>query len=93
MKSAAFVQSVDGVEVERHDRFDASYQPFLMEELVSLEDNLSNQVKVKILRDTGANLSFIMTDVLPCPEQTFCGSHALVRGIEMSTVNVPLHRI
>lgn len=92
-KSVAFVETVDVAKVERCDKFDASYQPFLMEGLVSVDDKLTNQVKVTMLRDTGAMQSFIVANALPCPEQTFCGSHVLVRGIEMSTVKVPLHKI
>lgn len=92
-KTVAFVKTVDVAKVERCDKFDASYQPFLMEGLVSVDDKLTNLVKVTMLRDTGAMQSFIRTDALPCPEQTFCGSHVLVRGIEMSTVKVPLHEI
>lgn len=49
-KSVAFVKIVD---VESHEKLDASCQHFLMEGLVSVDDKLTNQVKVTILRDTG----------------------------------------
>ncbi len=88
-KNIAFVKTVDIIDAESCEKLDASYQPFLTEGLVSVDDTLTNQVKVTMLRDTGAQQSFIMTDALPGPEKTFCGSHVLVRGIEMGTVKVP----
>ncbi len=53
-KSVAFVKTVDIVDVESHEKLDASCQHFLMEGLVSVDDKLTNQVKVNMLRDTGA---------------------------------------
>ncbi len=79
-QNVAFVKTVDIIVPESCEKLDASYQPFLTEGLVSVDDKLTNQVKVTMLRDTGAQQSFIMTDALPGPERTFCGSHVLVRA-------------
>ncbi len=48
---------------------------------------------VRILRDTGAALSFILADVLPFSSQSSCNSDVLVQGIELGVVRVPLHVI
>lgn len=40
-------------------------------------------VPVRIIRDTGAALSFILEEVLPLSEQTATGSAALICGFEM----------
>lgn len=48
---------------------------------------------VKILRDTGANQSFILDSVLPFSFVTDTGNSVLIKGIGLNTINVPLHRI
>lgn len=92
-KSAGFVKLVAPVDTDRSDQPDSSYAPFLLEGAVSVTGNSAEQIRVKMLRDTGAMQSFICADVLPFSEQTFCGSHVLVQGIEMGLVQVPLHQI
>ncbi|XP_073768826.1 uncharacterized protein [Danio rerio] len=89
-KSVAFVKPVS---VESRETCDVAYQPFLLEGLISNDDKPENQIRVKMLRDTGAGYSFITADVLSSLENTFCGSYVLVRGIEMSTIKVPVHQI
>lgn len=61
-----------------------------MEGLISVTGKSTEQVKFKMLRDTGAIQSFIVAEVLPFSEQTFCGSNVLVQGIEMGLVKVLL---
>ncbi len=92
-KSVAFVKTVDRTDYENCDALDVSYQPFLMEGFVSVSEHSPDPVRVTMLRDTGATQSFIVADALPFSERTFCGSHVLVRGLEMSTMKVPLHQI
>uniref|UniRef100_A0A3B1J0P6 Gypsy retrotransposon integrase-like protein 1 n=1 Tax=Astyanax mexicanus TaxID=7994 RepID=A0A3B1J0P6_ASTMX len=70
---------------------DPSYQPFITQGTVSLQGDEQIQYPVSILRDTGATQSFILADVLPLSDQTFCGSYVLCRGIAMQYVKVPLH--
>lgn len=45
---------------ELGDELDVGYQPFIMEGLVSVSDQSLDQVKVTVLRDTGAMQSFIV---------------------------------
>ncbi|XP_026119724.1 uncharacterized protein LOC113098887 [Carassius auratus] len=92
-KSVAFVKTVERTDCESRDDLGFSYQPFLMEGFVSVSEQPLDQVKVTMLRDTGAMQSFIVADTLPFSELTFCGSHVLVRGLEMSTMKVPLHQL
>ncbi len=61
-KNVAFVKTVDVIDAESCEKLDASYQPFLTEGLVSVVDKITNQLKITMLRDTGAQQSFIMTD-------------------------------
>ena len=51
------------------------------------------RVPVRVLRDTGASESFIVQSVLPFNADSDTGSCILIRGIEMQTISVPLHRI
>ncbi len=71
-KIVAFVKTVEVVDAVSCEKLDASYQPFLTEGLVSVDDKLTNQVKVAMLHYTGAQQSFITADTLPDPEKTFC---------------------
>lgn len=75
------------------EEIDMKFMPFLMKGFISLNGDRDSQQEVNILRDTGAALSFVVSDVLPLSEQTSCGSHVLIQRIEMGTVKVPLHRI
>ena len=59
---------------------------------VSLPDG-HGSVPVRILRDTGAAQSFMLSGVLPLSDNTYTGTHVLVRGFEMTPVQVPLHRV
>ncbi len=91
-KSVGFVKTVDAEKLES-DKPDCSYEPFLMEGLISVSGKPTEQVSVKMLRDTGTTQSFIVAGVLPFSEQTSCGSNVLVQGIEMGIVKVPLHQV
>ncbi len=94
-KSVGFVKAID-VDVdnaERDGRLDSSYEPFLMEGFISFTGEFTDQVKVKMLRDTGTTQSFVVAGVLPFSEQTSCGSNVLVQGIAMGLVKVPLHQV
>ncbi len=64
-----------------------------MEGLVSVSGKPTEQVRVKMLRDTGTTQSFVVAGALPFSEQISCGSNVLVQGIEMGIVKVPLHQV
>ncbi len=70
---------------------DLVYAPFVSVGSVSCTGKTEDQREIKILRDTGAAQSVILTDVLPWSEQTYCGSHILLCGIEANPISVPLH--
>ena len=69
----------------------ADYSLFITIGSVSLPGQRS--VPVHILRDTGAAQSILLEGVVPLSARTATGSHALVRGIEMGFLKVPLHRV
>ena len=75
------------------DNLEPCYKPFMLDGLVSLSANALNQCPVRILRDTGAAQSFILSEVLPFSNDSLSGSSVLVQGIEMGFVSVPLHEI
>lgn len=93
-KSVGFVKAVKPtVIVPREEKIDDSYRPFILKGLISLTGNREDQKEIRMLRDTGAMQSFIVADRLPFSEDTFCGSSVIIQGIEMSCINVPLHRL
>ncbi|XP_067230426.1 uncharacterized protein [Chanodichthys erythropterus] len=92
-KSVGFVKAVDVANVERDGRPDSSYEPFLTEGFISITGKSTEQVRIKMLRDTGTTHSFVVAGVLPFSEQTFCGSNVLVQGIEIGLLKVPLHQV
>ncbi len=72
-KSVGFVKTVDAEKLESY-KPDCSYKPFLMEGFISVPGKPTDQVKVKMLRDTGTTQSFVVAGILPFSEQTSCGS-------------------
>ncbi|KAK0153807.1 hypothetical protein N1851_004120 [Merluccius polli] len=69
-----------------------AYKPFVRIGYVSLPGSV-NLTPVRILRDTGASQSMIIEGVLPLSQETALGSSVLVRGIGMTFIPVPLHKI
>ena len=69
------------------------YEPFLSDGFVSLNSESALSTPIKILRDTGASQSLILTDTLPLSEETSTGTSVLIQGVECGFVNVPLHNI
>ncbi|XP_072046476.1 uncharacterized protein [Amphiura filiformis] len=67
------------------------FEPFMLEGLVSLDDKDSPQA-IKIVRDTCCARSMILEGTLPFSEDSQVG-HALIRGVGMEVLSVPLHRI
>lgn len=70
---------------------ESSYAPFLSSGSVSLSGNDDTYVSVRILRDTGATQSVILSSVLPWSDDSYCGYSVLLQGIEMGHVPAPLH--
>ncbi|XP_067281212.1 uncharacterized protein [Pseudorasbora parva] len=77
--------------VEVGDHY-TEYAPFITTGIVSLPGREEN-VSVQILRDTGAAQSFLLEGILPLSGQTATGEDVLIRGIEMTFLKVPLHRV
>ena len=60
---------------------------------VSLNSDYAQSTSIKILRDTGASQSLILSDTLPFSEKTSSGTSVLIQGVECGFVNVLLHNI
>lgn len=69
-----------------------SYLPFITEGCVSLVGG-GEQVRIKILRDTGAVDSFILAAALPFSDKSSLGSCIPVVGMGMCVLEVPQHKI
>ncbi|KAK0141027.1 Retrovirus-related Pol polyprotein from transposon opus [Merluccius polli] len=67
------------------------YEPFVRLGYVSLPG--SNKQPVRILCDTGASQSMMLEGILPLSDKNALGSNVLVRGIGMTFIPVPLHKI
>uniref|UniRef100_A0A669CU45 Gypsy retrotransposon integrase-like protein 1 n=1 Tax=Oreochromis niloticus TaxID=8128 RepID=A0A669CU45_ORENI len=96
-KSVGFVRSMSAStspdnEV-RSDSLDDSYRPFVLEGFVSLNGKEEDRVPITILRDTGAAQTLILRGILPFSDVSFCGSDALVWGVKMDVLRVPLHNV
>ncbi|CAI5678278.1 unnamed protein product [Oreochromis niloticus] len=96
-KSVGFVRSMSAStspdnEV-RSDSLDDSYRPFVSEGFVSLNGKEEDRVPITILRDTGAAQTLILRGILPFSDFSFCGSDALVWGVKMDVLRVPLHKV
>ena len=76
-KSVGFIQSTPSVfpvvPVEREDKVEDSFRPFIFNGSVSLTGRDEDQVPITILYDTGANQSLLLRDVLPFTPSSYCG--------------------
>jgi len=72
---------------------DECFKPFIFKGTVSLTGRPENERTVTILRDTGGSQSLILPNVLTFDEGTACDTSTIVRGVGMSFVPAPLHRI
>ena len=70
------------------------FEPFIHEGLVSLSSDMSDPTPIKILRDTGASQSLLLSDTLSFSEESSVGASVLIRGINCSEYSpVPLHTV
>ena len=70
------------------------FDSFVHDGFVSLSNDKSKAVPVRILRDTGASQSLLLGNTLPFSETSFTGSNALIKGINCDDfASVPLHRV
>lgn len=69
------------------------FKPFIFGGVVSLFGKLNSKKTIRILRDTGAAQSFLLTDVLPLSNASFTGSYSVAQGIDMSFIMVSLHHV
>ena len=70
------------------------FEPFIHEGSVSLSSDMSDPTSIKILRDTGASQSLLLSDTLLFSEESSVCASVLIRGINCSEYSpVPLHTV
>ena len=70
------------------------FEPFIHEGSVSLSSDMSDSKQIKILRDTGASQSLLLSNTLLFSEKSSVGASVLIRGINCSEYSpVPLHTV
>lgn len=69
------------------------FQPFIHDGSVSLSRDMTDSVPIKILRDTGASQSLLLSDTLLFSEKSSTGASVLIRGISSEYTPVPLHTV
>ena len=69
------------------------FKPFISEGSISLPGDQSSLRPIKILRDTGASQSLLLEGILPLSESTYTGRNILLRGVELGSIEVPLHQV
>ena len=62
-------------------------------DLLLLRVGQLEKMPIKVLCDTGATQSFILDNVRPFSSESFTGNSVLLQGIELGTVQAPLHKI
>ncbi|CAI5677731.1 unnamed protein product [Oreochromis niloticus] len=72
---------------------DECFKPFIFKGAVSLSGEPKDERTVTILRDTGGSQSLILASALPFVEKTASGTDVIVRGVGMTYMPAPLHRI
>ena len=70
------------------------FQPFVYDARVSLSITPLHAIPIKILRDTVASQSLILTNTLPFSTQSYSGKNVLIKGVHSSEYSpIPLHNI
>ena len=70
------------------------FELFIHEGSVSLSSDMSDPSPIKILRDTGASQSLLLSDSLLFSEESSVGASVLIKGISCSEYSpVPLHTV
>ncbi len=72
-----------------------TFKPFIFDGSVSLSNNQSNvYIPIKMLRDTGASQSLILTKTLPFSESSYSGKNVLIRSVNSTDYcSIPLHNL
>ena len=72
-----------------------TFKPFIFDGSVSLYNNQQCvYVPIKILQDTGASQSLILTKTMPFSESSYLGKHVLICGVNSSNYHaIPLHNL
>lgn len=94
-KSVGFIQTISppGRPDAGADEETVHYSPFITRGTVSFTKDGAVQVPVTILRDTGADMSLLLYNVLPFSSSSFSGSDVLVWGVGMVPVRAPRHAV
>ena len=70
------------------------FEPFIHDGSVSLSSDMSDCTPIKILRDTGASQSLLLSDILSFSEESSAGVSVLIKGVNCSEYTpVPLHTV
>ena len=86
--------ALPGIKLSQNDdKLDPCFKPFISKGFVSLTGDPKDQQPVNILRDTGGSQSIIREGILPLSSKSACNSSAVVQGVEMGFVPVPLHYV
>lgn len=89
---AAHVLPVDsGVPYVRQAR-GLDCHSFVMDGLVSIIGDLV-EWHIRVLQDSGASQSIVCKSVLPFSKHTDTGGSVLIRGLGLSQISVPLHKM
>ncbi len=75
------------------DKVREDFKPFVLEGFVSLSGDDVSPKPIKIMRDTCCAQSMILEDALPFDIESSTGTNALIQGIGMDCISVPLHKM
>ena len=94
-QSSIKTNTIDIVTKPKSDSAMEIFEPCMLNGFVSLSGDNCPPTPIKILRNTGAFQSLILTDKLPFSEKTSSGTSVLIQGVECGTVNIniPLHHV
>ncbi len=73
-------------------RIVSTFSPFVTDGFVRLV-NSTEDVPVKILRNTGSSETFVLESILSFSNDSYIGNYVLIRGIGLNVISVPLHKI
>lgn len=77
----------------KDEKIRQAFAPFISGAFVTLPDEQSTHVPIKVLRDTAASQSFVLESVLTFCDKSYSRENVLVQGFEMGFASVPLHEV
>ncbi|XP_027134422.1 uncharacterized protein LOC113745745 [Larimichthys crocea] len=93
-KGVGVIKADRGVNTDSSDQeINDCFKPFVFDAFVSLTGESTDKHPIQALRDTACSQSVILASALPFSDNSACHYSSVLRGVDMSYVPQPVHRV